>query len=258
MRKFSIFILVIIALVGCDEFENSAEKSKVTYLPVLTVTGDSEVELACNAAGFTDPGAIALEGGEPIEVTTTLTGQYFGGTVVDEEWVYDDNTTVDGADVYEYYYSAANVDGIPAAAFRHVFVPACNESLTTGIAGTYTADVVRYLDGAPAPGATGPYSDVGPIIIKSLGGGVYQISDALGGWYDHGRAFGYTGAAPGIKITVNNLATNNFSFSGPVADLSFGDLAEIVDFEVDPVAGTITYITEWAGYEFETVLTPVN
>lgn len=258
MKKLNILILFVVALAGCDEFENSAEKSKITYLPVLTINGEADIELACNASGFTDPGAEALEGGESIDVTTTVTGQYFGGTVVGQDWVYDDDTTVDGPDVYEYYYSAANVDGIPAAAFRHVVVPACNDNLTTGIAGTYLGDVVRTLDGSPAPGATGPYSDVGPIMIKNLGGGVYQISDALGGWYEHGRAFGYTGAAPGIRVTVNNLATNSFSFSGPVKDLTFGDLAQVIDFDVDPVAGTIVYKTEWAGYVFTTTLTPVD
>lgn len=263
MKRIIILILTIAVLAGCDEFENSAEKSKITYLALITMEGESEVELACNATSYTDPGASASLEGEPIDMETVLTGKYFGGyyegtTAADSAWVYDPDITVNGPDIYQYYYSAINGDGFPAVKLRNVTVPACNDNLTTGIAGMYESDVVRYADGVPAPGDTGPYSGVGPIIIRNLGGGVYQISDALGGWYEHGRAFGYTGAAPGATITVNNLAANDFTFSEAAIDQTFGDRAQIVDLVVDAVDGTLTFTTLWAGYEFEFVLTPIE
>jgi hypothetical protein len=249
-------LFVLFAAAGCEEYTNSAEKSSITYLPVIEVIGETDIELPCDATGYEDEGAVATEGGEVIEHETVLTGQYFGGSLVGGEWVYDDNTTVSGPDVYEYTYSASNVDGIPAVAFREVFWPECNGDLSTSIAGTYTSSLVRTLsNGTPA----GTYTNVGPIIIKDLGNDVYQISDALGGWYAFGRAFGYTGAAPGMTITANNIATNDFTFGEPVYDQTFGGLVTMTELTVNAGAGTLVFKCDWdLGYKFVYTLTPID
>lgn len=246
----------LLALIGCEEVTNSAEKSAVTYLPVLTVNGEEEIELACNATGYTDAGAEASEGGSPIEVVTTVTGQYFGGSIVDVPggvWEYADNTVVNTPDLYTIDYSAVNKDGIPAAAFRHITWPVCNESLTTSLAGMYTSSIVRTLD--PSGGAAGSYSNLGPILIKNIGGNKFQLSDALGGWYDLGRKFGYTGSAPGMTVTVNDMATNSFTYGAPVLDQTFGELVAVSGLTVDAGTGTVSWTATWAaGYKFKVTL----
>ena len=257
MKQYIMMLFVLLAFARCEEITNSAEKSKITYLPVIEVNGESEVEVPCDATGeYEDPGAVATVGGEVIEHTTTITGQYFGGSLVGGEWVYSDNTTVSSPDVYEFLYSAENVDGIPAAAFRQVTWPECNGNLTTSIAGTYTSSLVRTT---AAGGAAGTYTNVGPIIIKDLGNDVYQISDALGGWYAFGRAFGYTGAAPGMTITANNIGANDFTFGEPVYDQTFGGLVTMTELTVNAGAGTLVFKCDWdLGYKFVYTLTPVN
>lgn len=256
MRQYIIMLFVLVAFASCEEITNSAEQSEITYLPVIEVNGESDIELPCDATGYEDEGAIATEEGEPIELETSVTGQYFGGSLVDGEWVYSDNPAVDSPDVYEYLYSAQNIDGVPAAAFRHVTWPECNGNLTSSIAGMYTSSLIRNLsDGTPA----GTYTDVGPIIIKDLGNDVYQISDALGGWYAFGRAFGYTGAAPGMTITANNIATNDFTFGEPVYDQTFHGLATMTDLTVNAGTGTLVFKVDWdLGYEFIYTLTPIE
>lgn len=255
MRKYIMMLFILGAFASCEEFTNSAERSKVTYLPVLEIVGESDVELACTATSYDDPGAEATVGGEPIEYQTAITGQYFGGSLVDGEWVYDDNTTVSDNDIYEFYYTAENVDGIPAAAFRHVTVPECNGNLITSIAGMYKSSLVRTT---AAGAAAGTYTDLGPIIIKDLGNDVYQLSDALGGWYDLGRAFGYTGAAPGMTVTANNIATNDFTFGDPVHDQTFGGLVTMTELTVNAGAKTLVFKCDWdAGYKFVFTLTQI-
>jgi hypothetical protein len=262
MKKYILSLFVLAAFASCEEFTNSAEKSGVTYFPKITMNGEPEVELACDATGFVDEGVTMMEGETEIEVETVVTGNYFGGAIgADNTWEYTESATVpDGPDFYDITYSGVNKDGIPGVATRHVFRPACNDDLTEGIAGYYLADVVRTLTstGAPAPGATGPYYDT-PFLIKDLGNGNYQLSDMLGGWYTYGRAFGYTGAAPGAIIHVNNLATDDFTHTTVVRDVTFGDLTEITEFKVNEGAGTITFTALWdAGYTFKVTLTPVE
>lgn len=258
MKQYIIGLFVLLAFGSCEEITNSAEKSDITYLPVIEMNGESDVEVACDATEeFEDPGAVATEGGEVIELVTTITGQYFGGSLVGGEWVYADNTTITSPDVYEILYSAENVDGIPAAAFRHVNWPVCNVGdLTTSIAGTYTSSLVRTLTSGAAAGT---YTNVGPIMIKDLGNDVYQISDALGGWYAFGRAFGYTGAAPGMTITANNIGANDFTFGEPVYDQTFGGLVTMTKLTVNAGAGTLVFECDWdLGYKFVYTLTPID
>lgn len=244
MKKYIILLFILSVFASCEEFENSAEPSKITYLPIIDVEGESSIELECDATSYVDPGASASEQGTEIELNTTVTGTYFGGE------------SVDGPDVYLISYSAFNRDDIPAAEFRTVTWPECNGDLITSIAGMYSSSIVRTITGG---GPAGSYTDLAPIIIKDLGNNVYQLSDALGGWYDLGRQFGYTGAAPGMTITANNILTNDFTFGEPVIDQTFGEVVTITDFDVNAATKTITFTADWsAGYTFDVTLTQIS
>lgn len=238
MKRYLIMILVILTFTQCEEFTNSAEKSKVTYLPKIEMIGPSSEQLECDATGWTDPGVDASEGGEPIEVETVTHGSYYG------------SSTVNGPDVYDISYSAVNVDGIPGSAFRSVFWPECNGNLTTSIAGMYKANVVR--NGV----VSAQYQGLGPIFIVDLGGGQYQLSDAIGGYYDFGRGYGYHYAALGMVVTANNIPGNDFTYGDPVPVGDFGGELEMTAFSVNAANKTIQFTTDWdAGFTFVVTLT---
>jgi hypothetical protein len=241
MKIFNYTALLLIAglfFTSCEKYTNSAEESTTTYLPKLTMNGPAFIELACGATSYTDEGLTAEEGGQSLAVDTEVAGKYFGGT------------EVSGSDVYSITYSAVNKDGIPGAAERTVVVPECNGDLVNSIAGMYTCDV--YRNGT----ISAPYQGVGPIIIKDLGGGVYQLSDAIGGYYDFGRGYGYHYAALGMTITANDIPSNDFTYGGIIGVGDFGGELEMKSFEVDAATKTITFSSEWSfGYLFEVTLT---
>src|SRR5665811_1309247 len=130
----------------------SNDKSEVTYLPLITLEG-GDVELDCDATSYTDPGAVASAAGNEIELTTKVSGTYYG------------SSTVDGPDIYSVSYSAFNSDSIPATGFRSVYWPPCQGDLVTSIAGVYTCSMTR------TPGYS--TSGIGPILIRDMGNGVY-------------------------------------------------------------------------------------
>lgn len=238
MKKYIIGLFVLAVFASCEEWTNSAEKSAITYLPLIEVIGESDITLDCDAAGYEDEGAIANEGPETIEYETTVSPNYFG------------DVTISGPDKYQIAYSAVNKDGIPGSAFRYVYWPECNGDLTTSIAGVYTADVTR--NGVITP----QYMGLGPIIIKDLGNGEYQLSDAIGGYYDYGRAYGYTYASTGMIITANNIPANDFTYGDPVPVGAFGGVNVMKTFTVNAAAKTINFTTEWdAGFNFSVKLT---
>jgi len=241
--KYNKLIMLFIgfALVSCEDYVNSAEESNVTYLPKIEVFGESEIVLDCDATEYVDEGAVATEGGNEIALETDITGYYFG------------NSAVDGSDLYEIAYSAYNQDGVPAAEFRSVLWPECNGDLVTSIAGMYKADVVR--NGSITP----QYQEMGPIFIIDLGGGKYQLSDAIGGYYDFGRGYGYHYAATGMTVTANNIPGNDFTHDDVIVVGDFGGELVMTSFSVDAATKTIQFSTDWEfGYVFDVTLTQVQ
>jgi hypothetical protein len=109
MKNLIIFSFITAAfLVSCnkaDIIDNAQQVgiSKITYYPILTVTGPAYATVAKGSA-FTDPGATAVAGGANVPVTTS-------GTV---------NTN--SAGVYIVTYTATNKDGFSASASRFVVV----------------------------------------------------------------------------------------------------------------------------------------
>src|SRR5690606_9951054 len=238
-----LFSILGLILTSCDpsvDAPGSNDESAVTYLPLITLEGDTSLELDCNTVSYTDPGAVASVAGNAIELNTNVSGTYYGGS------------TISGPDIYSVSYSAFNEDGIPATAFRSVFWPPCNGDLVTSIAGVYTVSALTRTPGYST-------SDLGPIIIKDMGNGVYAISDAIGGWYEHEYGYGPDYAATGMTVTANNIPTNDFTHDDVIGVGAFGGALSMTDFSVNPVTKTIEFTTEWSsGYVFEVTLTQVQ
>lgn len=245
MKNFKLLIYTFsilgLTLTSCDpsvEATGANDSSSVTYLPLITLTGDTSIELDCDATSYTDPGAVASAGGQEIELFTDISGTYYG------------SSTIDGPDVYSVSYSAFNEDDIPATAFREVLWPPCTGDFVTSIAGTYTCSMTR------TPGYS--TEDIGPIFIKDLGNGVYGISDAIGGWYEHEYGYGPDYAATGMTVTANDIAANDFTYTDVVEVGAFEGALSMTSFSVDPAAKTITFSVSWdIGYVWDITLTQI-
>lgn len=241
-NKILIILLILgIIAVSCDGKEDASNVlSEVTYLPYIEVQGESSITLDCDTDEFIDEGAIASESGVEIDLETTIEGYYFGSSAIDTP------------DYYVVTYSATNVDGIPGAEFRDITWAPCNGDLTTSIAGLYTADIVR--NGSVDP----TYQDLSPVMIKDLGDGVYQLSDAIGGYYDFGRGYGHNYAGTGMTVTANDIPSNDFTHTDVIGVGLFGGDLSMTSFSVDATSGTINFTTEWSfGFTFEVTLTQI-
>jgi len=242
---FSILGLLFTGCESSDDLPSDTDVSTITYLPKITLEGDTELILDCDTTSYTELGAVAEAGGNEIELFTSISGTYFGGT------------TVDGPDLYSVTYSAYNDDEIPAAAFRSVTWKACNGDLVTSISGMYTASILR----TASSGATVNYTEdsFGPFFIIDLGNDTYQLSDGIGGFYEYGYGYGAAYAATGMTITANNIAVNDFTHDDTIGVGAFGGELTMTDFSVNPVSKTIEFTTEWSfGYVFEITLTQVD
>jgi hypothetical protein len=239
------FIMAIMLINSSCE-KTDIEESVITYLPKIEVLGASSIQLACDATSFEDPGVNASEGGQAVPVVTTITGNYFG------------SSAVDAPDAYIINYAATNMDGIPGAAIRTVLWPECNGDLVSSIAGMYKATVVR--NGVVSP----QYADLTYVFIRDMGNNTYQLSDAIGGYYDFGRGFGPETAATGFTLIANDIPSNNFTFDKIINfGAPFGapdETLEMTAFAVDASTRTITFTTIWSilPYTFEVTLTQVD
>lgn len=218
---------------ACDPYEEPVA-SRISYLPKIELNGSDEV-LDCSASSYTDPGAEASISGQPVDVTTTITPGYF------------DSEVIESPDFYTIGYSAYNSDGIPGTATRSVFLPPCNGDLVTDISGVYTSTASENGESGDA------FTNMAYVLIKKTGSDTYSISDAIGGWYDIGNAYGSDYAAKGLIITANNIAANDFSSN--TIDF-FGGGISLTSMSVDPATKTIHLVTTWEfGYEYVMDLT---
>lgn len=228
-----------LTIVSCSESDNDI--SQVTFLPSITVNGERSIQLDCSDSfTYEDEGGFATENGIEVELITETSGTYFGSSVIDIP------------DLYTITYSATNVDGIPGAETREVTAFPCNGDFVTSIAGVYSADVDRNSGGEV-------YEELSPILIIDLGDGVFQISDAIGGFYEFGRGFGSQYPATGMTITANDVSTGDFNVSTDIVEVGlFGGALSMTAISVDPVNKTISFTTDWdAGFIFDVVLTQI-
>lgn len=225
--KFKIFISITIVgiICSCSSDLDTGDVSRLTSFPIITQTGSPEILVPLNTE-FIDPGASAVAGSVSVEVQATYaSGTYQGATGI--------NTSV--PDNYLVTYSAENSDGFDGTSIRSVWV-ANTGDLTTSIEGLYLSDVQRAPDFVPSA----QYDDLKYVLIWKTGDNTYEISHAVGGYYDFGRAYGAGYAARGAEITVNDLATNDFTITQAVFPI-WGNVADITEFTVDAANKMITY-----------------
>jgi hypothetical protein len=231
----------LIAVMSCEKKIDSDGLSKITYYPNFTMNGDAEMLLSVGA-DFTDPGVVATENGNEIPNTVTVTGDFFSGAV--------SSVNTDVADKYIINYSATNSDGFAGTISRSVYVYNTGD-LVNSIEGLYTSTI--YRSGALK------FVDLPYVMIVKTGTDEYTITDAIGGYYDIGRAYGATYRASGLTIIANDISANDFSFSpASIGVGAFGGVLDGFVMTVDPITKTITLDSSWdAGYTFNVILTQV-
>jgi len=248
MKKIIITSLIVASALftACEDTSDSRDVSKITNYPIITVTGDDPFFVPLGTT-YEDPGAVAMEGSNEIEVVTTAVGKYRGGTTLDT------NVT----DEYQVTYTATNADGFNGTANRRVIVYKTGD-LISSLEGVYTCTISR---NGITPSAA--YQNIRYIYIWKNANGTYQISDAFGGWYEFGRGLGVGYITPGGTI-AGDIPTNNFTFPGnPLSNLGFGGVANIVDVQVNPVTKKIVLTCAWVAppatnYTFVATLTQVQ
>lgn len=247
MKKIIIALLIISGgiFTSCEDI-SSANVSKVTDYPIIDVLGDDPMFIPLGGS-YTDPGAVATEGENEIEYTTSAKGNFRGASSVDT------NT----ADEYVVTYSAVNVDGFFGTATRKVIVYKTGD-LVNSIEGVYRCTIAR---NGSTPSAA--YRNIEYIYIWKNTDGSYGISDAFGGWYSNGRGLGLTYITPGGKIVANNIAANDFSFPGTLTNSGFGGSAQITGLTVNPTTKTVVLTCVWQAdatttYNFVATLTQVQ
>ncbi|MEZ4910348.1 MAG: DUF5012 domain-containing protein [Saprospiraceae bacterium] len=236
--KYLSFVLLCSLFIFSSCEEDGSEPSIETFLPKLVMSGESDVNLNCSTTSYSDPGVVATENGQNVDLIVNTAGRYFGSSII--------NT----ADIYDISYTAYNKDSIPGTAFRTVFLPPCNGDMVSSIEGVYTSTIVR--NGS----TSAQYTNLKYILIKKVGDNSYQLSDAIGGYYDFGRQYGPHYAATNMVVTNNGGAYSSDDII-PVGDFE-GNLS-LTDFTVDSASKTIKFTTDWdAGFVFEVTLQQAN
>jgi hypothetical protein len=226
MKKVFLFLFTAALFSSCSE-DTSSDVSRVTNYPLITLLGD-DVVYVHKGDPFTDPGVIVTEGGVEIPYTTTVTGQFRGGSTLD----------TDVEDIYTITYAATNQDGFMGSATRTVIV-ADTGDLVTNIAGLYRSTVTR--NGT----LTAQYTDLEYVLIWKNDDGTYQMSDGIGGYYSIGRAYGNAYNATPMVITANNIPANDFDVSDYEVG-TFGDPVHNTAFTVNAANQTINFTSVWS------------
>lgn len=225
MKKIKVlFLITMMITYACSD--DTSDVSRTTHFAVIKLEGKNPMLLVAGSA-YEEPGATATAGDSKIEVKTAYSkGEYFKTEGI--------GTSTDNPDKYTITYSATNQDGFDAQSFRLVWVAKTGD-LVNSIEGLYQADVQR----APKFEKTDKYSGLSYIVIKQTEKNKYEISDALGGYYDIGRNYGSSYAGHGVVITINDLSQGEVSIS-PSNPL-FGSTINLTDFTVDKVNKKITF-----------------
>lgn len=230
-----------LAISGCNDDPEVSNISKVTFFPTFEYEGGDFAIVPCNTSYTLQP-VVATENGVELPTTTTVTGTFTGATTFD----------ISVPDKYVITTTAINADGFPGSVTRTIWV-VCTGDLVNSLEGLYTSTVVR--NGA----SSAQYTDMKYVLITKVGPDQYLLSDAIGGYYAIGRAYGDAYLASGMVITANDIPSNDFSFSGPIGVGAFGGSLTMVTMTVDPVAKTIYFESDWdQGFYFAVTLTQVQ
>jgi hypothetical protein len=208
--------------------------------PTFELSGES-FYLIDEDEAFEEPGITVTEQGAPIPFNTQYIGRYTG---------YSGSTIGPDADEYRITYDAVNKDGFAASETRTV-AKVNTGDFVTSIAGAYLASSVRVSGEA--------YEDV-LVLVTEVAPGVFEVTDALGGFYSDGRALGDDYLVQGLQITVNDVPSNDFTFTGDVQRADGVGLT-VDNVEIDAETKTITLHTvtdEFANGDWEITLTQIQ
>lgn len=246
-RKILILLSVsfLFTFASCEkDLDSEGVNTKITYYPTFDMSGDA---LVFHQLGdvYTDPSVGATEDGVDLQVSVSVTGEfnYYSGATVKG----------DVPDKYVISYSAVNSDGYPGSVSRTVYVFNTGD-LVSSIEGLYVSNVVRTSEGAKPQ-----YQGMEYVMIWKTGANTYMLSNALGGYYSIGRAYGYDYAAQGSVITANDIPGNSFTITNAVIP-GFGNTVAVSNFTVNPIAKTISFtgVGNFANATFNVVLTQVQ
>lgn len=240
IKTICFLVLSVVTLFSCS-YEPEIH-SRITIYPLLTLNGPAEV-IVSQAGSYADPGAVSTENGVVIPNTTHFVGKYRGAS----------GATLDTSipDEYTQTYTAVNKDGFPGTVTRKVIV-ANTGDLVSSIEGVYVSTVKR--DGALLPSTQGSSVNMKYVYIWKNADGKYEVSDALGGWYDLGRKIGVTSACKNGKIIAGNIATNSFTFEVSSANEYFGSVATLTNLTVSATTKNLVLTSTWSGYTFVSTL----
>lgn len=235
-----VFIGLVIASCSTDDTDNISD---LTFYPEFTLTGEETIFInTTEGETYAEPGVLVTENEVEIDYDTDVVGVYRGGNEID----------INVDDLYQVTYTATNQDGFSGTASRDVWVYTTGD-LVNSIEGLYTSTVIRNNAGGAQ------YTNMQYILIWKNEDGTYGISDAIGGYYMYGRAYGVGYAAQGLQITANNIANNDFSFNDPIGVGAFGGNLTMTSFTVNPDNNTINFVSDWdSGYVFDVTLTQVQ
>ncbi|WP_461641730.1 immunoglobulin-like domain-containing protein [Labilibaculum euxinus] len=164
-----IFLLFITLFSACDDKETEGI-SRVTFFPILTMSGDEIIVLNVGDT-YTEAGVTATTGENEIDVT-------IDGNV---------NATVPG--IYQINYVAFNEDGFSATALRQVIVQDLASIAGTDFTGTYK----RTFYGTPKNGGFSEW-------VAGDVAGLYKVNDVGG----------VDGAGYEYDLTVYQVAADKF------------------------------------------------
>lgn len=227
MKKIINYIIPVITMLflsSCEQDLDTEGVSRITNYPTMELIGESNVFLEVGDT-YTDEGVIAKEGENEIDVLVKYnSGEYYGESTL--------NTDV--PDKYAITYIAENADGIKLESnLRNVWVFNTGD-LVNSIEGLYISSVKRISN-------TAYTDDLSYVIISETGDNTYEITHAIGGYYDLSLGYGSGYAARGAVITANDISSNDFSISQAVFPI-WGNTVDITDFTVDASAKTISFV----------------
>lgn len=238
--KVSFVFGALFTISSCNNEPEISNISRITYFPTFVYEGGDFAIIPC-ASDFEIPQIVATENGQELPLTVVTKG--ISGTVP--------SVDINKADIYVETTSAVNQDGYAGEVVRTFWV-ACTGDLVSSIEGLYSSTVIR--NGAVNP----QYFDMEYVLIRKVGANQYEVSCAIGGYYEFGRAYGSDYRAPGVIVTATDIPSNTFSFSDPVPVGAFGGACTMTSMTVDPATKTIHFTSDWdAGFAFDVTLTQV-
>lgn len=161
--------MVAIVFASCNDV-TTAGYDRITYYPVLTLSGDATVYLPLNGT-YTEPGFNAVMNGKDVtsqvKVASTVKTSAIG--------------------LYSVTYLIANSDGISVSQTRKVYVYDAIGVNTDDLSGDYSSAITRTNVSSGATASRGPFT----LTLTKVAPGHYFCSDLLAGWYWIGGGASY-------------------------------------------------------------------